>query len=119
MNSHIAFESKKSRALALMKKKGMWPSLYAPPCHVFLWELGISVAPPPFSPFWTNFACITGVNTTFWGIVMWFVFWKGNQEDLLSATWTILTVGVLCGLFMSALESWRGKANNLPPWSEV
>jgi len=119
MKSQLAFESKKSRAIAIMKKKGMWPSIYAPPCHVFLWKMGVAVAPPPFSSFWNNFLCFTGVNTPFWGMVMWVVFWKGKREDLFSATVTILTVGIVCGLVMAALESWRGKANHLPAWSEV
>ena len=119
MKKDLYFERKKNRAIALMKQKGMWQSLYAPPCHLFLWKMGINVAPPPLSPFWTNFLCITSVNTTFWGIVMWFVFWKGEQEHLFSALVTIITVGIAAGLFMSALEAWRGKVNHLPAWSEI
>lgn len=119
MKKDLNFERKKNRAIAIMKKKGMWPSLYAPPCHIFLWKMGCNVAPPPFAPFWTNFICITGVNTTFWGLVMWIVFWKGQQEHLFSATVTIVIVGTIAGMFMSALEAWRGKANHLPSWEEI
>lgn len=119
MKKNLTFERKKNRAIAIMKRKGMWPSLYAPPCHIFLWKMGVSVAPPPFSSFWTNFICFTGVNTPFWGIVMWFVFWKGELEHLSSALVTIITVGVATSLVMAALEVWRGKANRLPAWSTV
>ena len=119
MNKNLNFERKKKRAIAIMKKKGMWPSLYAPPCHLFLWKIGVNVVPPPFAPFWVNFLCLTSVNTTFWGIVMWFVFWQGQQENLFSALATIVTVGIAAGLVMSALGLWRGKANHLPAWSEV
>jgi len=119
MKNNLTFERKKNRAIAIMNKKGMWPSLYAPPCHMFLWKMGVRVAPPPFSPFWTNFLCFTGVNTPFWGIVMWIVFWKAKQEDLFSAAVIILSVGIVFGLFMAVLETWRGKVNHLPAWSEV
>lgn len=119
MKSNPTFERKKNRAIAIMNMKGMWPSLYAPPCHIFLWKMGIKVAPPPFAPFWTNFLCMTIVNTTFWGIVMWVVFWKGEQEQLLSATETMIVVGIIAGLIASALEAWRGKANHLPKWEEI
>lgn len=103
----------------MMNRKGMWQSLYAPPCHIFLWKIGVNVAPPPFSPFWTNFVCFTGVNTSFWGMVMWLVFWKGDTESLSSALTTIAAVGIVAGLIMSALGVWRGKANHLPAWSKV
>jgi len=119
MKKNLTFEQKKKRAIAIMKKKGMWPSLYAPPCHIFLWKMGFSVAPPPFAPFWTNFLCMTSINTLFWGAVMWIVFWKGETQYLFSAAVTIITVGVTVGLVMSALEVWRGKANHLPAWDEV
>lgn len=119
VRANLAFERKKKRAFAIMSKKGMWPSLYAPPCHMFLWKVGFNVVPPPFAPFWRNFLCMTSVNTTYWGIVMWIVFWKGEREHLFSATATILIVGIIAGLMASALEAWRGKANHLPKWEEI
>ncbi|WP_147199055.1 DUF6404 family protein [Pantoea sp. MBD-2R] len=119
MKSNLTFKLKKDRAIAIMAKKGMWQSLYAPPCHLFLWKMGISVAPPPFSSFWSNFLCFTSVNTTYWGIVMWIVFWEGRREELFSALMTIIVVGIVAGLVMSALEFWRGKANHLPEWDRV
>ena len=119
MKNNVMFERKKNRAIYIMEKKGMWPSLYAPPCHIFLWRLGFNVAPPPFSSFWGNFLCFTGINTPFWGTVMWFVFWKAEREYLFSAVVTIVTVGVIAGLIMATLEQWRGKANHLPAWDEV
>lgn len=119
MKNNLSFEHKKNRALAIMSRKGMWRSLYAPPCHLFLWKMGLNVAPPPFSSFWNNFFCFTSVNTPFWGMVMWFVFWKGESEHLFSALVAIIAFGAVAGLIVSALEVWRGKANHLPAWSAV
>lgn len=119
MKNDPIFEQKKNHAIAIMKAKRMWRSIYAPPCHIFLWKLGIRVAPPPFSPFLTNFLCFTGIYTPFWGVVMWFVFWGGVRKDFVSALEAVLTVGVLFGLSAALLELWQKKANHLPPWSQV
>ena len=113
------FEQKKKRAMAIMEGKGMWPSVYAPPCHIFLWRLGIHVPPPPFSRFWTNFLSFACVYTPFWGVVMWFIFWKAHGTTLLSAATSTLIVGLMFGMVMAAFQRWRGQANHLPRWEQL
>ncbi|MCP1436887.1 hypothetical protein J3D56_000323 [Erwinia persicina] len=119
MKSSPIFDGKKRRAFAMMRAKGMWHSTYAPPCHRLLWNLGFEVAPPPLSPFMTNLFSFTIVYTPFWGIVMWFVFWKAQYVDLLSASITILSAGLLFSLVMSVFQLWRKKANHLPEWEQI
>lgn len=119
MKKDPIFEQKKSRAFAIMARKGMWRSLYAPPCHVFLWSLGLRVAPPPFAPFLTNFLSFTGVYTPFWGLVMWIVYWKELDTSPSTAAALALAAGIAFGLGTAALELWRSKANHLPPWRQV
>ncbi|EJD8595618.1 hypothetical protein M2693_005131 [Salmonella enterica] len=119
MKKDPIFEQKKSRAFAIMAGKGMWHSLYAPPCHVFLWRLGLRVAPPPFAPFLTNFLSFTGVYTPFWGLVMWIVHWRELDTSPSTAAALALAAGIAFGLSTAALELWRSKANHLPPWRQV
>lgn len=113
------FERRKKRAIAIMASKGMWRSNYAPPCHLFLWRMGVQVPPPPFSHFWTNFLSFAAVYTPFWGAVMWFIFWKAQGTTLASAAMTSLAVGLIFGIAMAAFQRWRKNANHLPEWEQL
>ena len=119
MKKDPIFERKKNRAIEIMAKKGMWRSIYAPPCHLFLWRLGVSIPPPPFSHFLTNFFSFAVVYTPFWGIVMWFILWRDQGAGLFSALTTALTAGLLFGITMAAFQKWRKEANQLPEWEQL
>lgn len=119
MTGDSVFEKRKNRAMAIMEGRGMWPSIYAPPCHIFLWRLGIHVPPPPFSTFWTNFFSFAVVYTPFWGIVMWFIFWKAQGATLLYAATSTLIAGLFFGVIMAAFQEWRKRANHLPAWEKL
>ncbi len=113
------FESKKNRAIAIMAGKGMWRSIYAPPCHLLLWKMGIRIPPPPFSHFLTNFFGFSVIYTPFWGTVMWFSLWKEQGVSLLFAAVTTLVAGLLFSIAMAAFQNWRRKSNHLPEWEKL
>lgn len=119
MTKDPIFERKKNRAIEIMARKGMWRSNYAPPCHVFLWKMGIHVPPPPFSHFWTNFFSFAAIYTPFWGAVMWFIFWKSQGESAIYALVTAGIAGFVFGIVMAAFQRWRKKANDLPEWEQL
>lgn len=119
MTRDANFENKKNRAIAIMVRKGMWRSNYAPPCHIFLWKLGVRVPPPPFSRFRTNFFCYAGIYTPFWGMVMWFVLWKDQGGGVVHAFTTALTIGLLFGIIMAAFEYLIKRVHGLPEWNLV
>lgn len=119
MKKDAIFERKKNRAIAIMMRKGMWRSTYAPPCHVFLWKLGVRIPPPPFSRFWTNFICFAGIYTPFWGVVMWFVLWKDRGTGLVHAFVAALTIGLLFGIMMAGIQRLLKMAHHLPDWDLV
>lgn len=119
MTRDTVFEQRKNRAMAIMEGKGMWPSIYAPPCHIFLWRLGIHVPPPPFSHFWTNFLSFACVYTPFWGVVMWFIFWKDHGTSLHLAAASALLAGLVFGIAMATFQKWRQRVNRLPQWEQL
>lgn len=115
----MAFEDKKKKAIALMEDKKMWRSNYAPPILRLFWKMGGKMPPPPFAPFWLNTLFFAVWFGPLWGIVMWFSRWKNQDFSVLLAVFTALFAGLLFGLFMALIHSWRKRANKLPDWKSL
>jgi len=50
---------------------------------------------------------------------MWFSRWKNQDFSVLLAVFTALFAGLLFGLFMALIHSWRKRANKLPDWKSL
>ena len=113
------FETKRTKALALLQASGMKRSNYEPPLVSLLWRLGLPVPPPHFASFVgsATFSAVTfGVV---WGLVMWFVSWSGSGMDIHAAMLTSAVSGLLFGLAMAGMYAYGRRKHKLPSWKDL
>ena len=91
------------------------PSTSAPPMYRLAWKLGLRVRPPLYQSFWS---LALGLGIFFgiaWGLLMWFLIWRGDGKPISEALVASLAAGVLFGLWMAAYYRWKVKRLQLPP----
>ena len=115
----MSFEKKKERAIAIMDRKKMWRSNYAPPLLRLLWKMGFKIPPLPFASFWQITLLMGGMFGFIWGVVMWFVSWKSMGMQPTVAIGTTMGAGVLFGVFLAVFHWWRKLVNHLPDWDSL
>lgn len=116
---NMSFESRRMKALELLKSTGMWPSNYEPPILRALWKLGFKIPPPHFVPFWktTLFASIWFGGA--WGTVMWLTVWSRQGVPLMFALVTAAAAGIFFGLCVSVYYAYGRRKHRLPEWSSL
>lgn len=115
----MTFEEKLALSLAIMEKKKMWRSHYAPPLYRLLWKCGVHIPPPPFAPFWLN---VTFFGVTFgltWTLIMTLTVWRASPIIMPVLLSHALFAGLIFGLSMALFHSWRRAANRLPAWNKL
>ena len=115
----MSFESRRAKALELLKATAMWPSNYEPPILRALWKLGFKIPPPHFVPFWktTLFASLWFGGV--WGIVMWLTVWSSQGVALSAALCIAAAAGLFFGLSMSLYYAYGRRKHRLPEWSSL
>lgn len=87
--------------------------------QMVLRKMGGKMPPPPFAPFWLNTLFFTVWFGPLWGLLMWFGSWKNDGFSVPLAVLNALFAGLLFGLFMALIHSWRKRANKLPDWKSL
>lgn len=114
-----SFNSKKSRALGILRAKGIKGDWLSPLPHRLLWKAGLTFIPPCFARFSSNVLIFGLFYSLLWGVVMWFMFWQRQEMGIVVAVLTALLAGALFGLFMALLYRWYRKRHALPHWHQL
>lgn len=113
------FETRKAKALDLLRGTGMRESNYLPPATRLLWRLGVEVPPPHFAGFF-GAALVSGTFFgVVWGVLMWLIVWQHQGLSLAATSLTVLSAGLLFGLFMAAYYAWGRRKHALPAWEQL
>jgi hypothetical protein len=113
------FETKRTKALELLKASGMRRNNYEPPLVSLLWKLGFPVPPPHFASF---LGCVAFAGILFgvvWGLVMWFTTWSGSGMDLHAAILVSAVSGLLFGAAMAGMYAYGRRKHKLPAWDAL
>ena len=115
----MSFESRRAKALELLKATGMWSSNYEPPMWRALLKLGVKIPPPHFVPFWktTLFGSLWFGGA--WGVVMWLAVWSRQGVALGAALGIAAFAGIFFGLFLSLYYAYGRRKYRLPEWSSL
>jgi hypothetical protein len=113
------FETRKQKALAIMDRRKMWKSNYAPPLIRLLWRLGVKIPPVPFASFWQVFGLMAAFFSVGYGLLMYLMVWHAQGMSPLFACALSLVSGVFFGLIMALFHLWRKKVNKLPEWKDL
>jgi hypothetical protein len=113
------FWTRRDRALAIVREKGIANSMCAPGLFRVLWALGAKVPPPHFMRF-PALALLHGVwFATVWGLCMWFFASWRRGAGIGEFAGPALALGVFYGVFMAAYYR-RGKSKyHLPTWDSL
>ena len=114
----MSFESRRAKALDLLKSTGMVRSNYEPPLLRALWKIGFEVPPPHFVPFWKLTLFVAVWFGGVWSVFMWLTTWSGQ-----GVAWTTLCipalVGTVIGLSLSLYYAHGRRKYRLPAWSSL
>jgi len=113
------FETRKAKALELLRGTGMWESNYLPPAVRLLWSLGVKVPPPHFASFWMSGAVTGFFFGIVWGALMWFTQWEHAGMGLAQAGWSAAAAGLFFGLSMAGYYAWGRRKHALPAWEQL
>jgi membrane associated rhomboid family serine protease len=106
-------------AVEILDAKGIKRRNSTPPLHRLFWRLGIEAAPPHFTGFWRLAAGFGTYFGVMWGLLMWVLFWRGEDLSVSGIMIRAALGGAIFGLAM-ALYSLRARRKYaLPPWSEI
>ena len=113
------FDTKRAKAMELLKASGMRRSNYEPPLVSLLWKLGVSVPPPHFASF-VGCGSFAGISFgVVWGLVMWFSNWSGSGMDMHAAILVSAVSGLLFGVAMAGMYAHGRRKHKLPSWDEL
>lgn len=112
-------DTRRARALALLKDTGMWRSSYEPPYLRALWRLGFDVRPPHFLPFYQVAIIAMAWFTVVWGTTMWLLVWARIGLPGKSALAISCGAGLFFGLSLAAYYAHGRRKYKLPTWSTL
>lgn len=115
----MSFESRRAKALDLLKSTGMLRSNYEPPLLRALWKIGCEVPPPHFVPFWKVMLFAALWFGGVWGLFMWLVVWSGQGVPLTATLGIAALAGGCFGLFMALYYAHGRRRYCLPAWSAL
>ncbi|WP_370399281.1 DUF6404 family protein [Sulfitobacter sp. JB4-11] len=113
------YDTKYDAALAELARTQVWRSNYVPPLHKLQRQLGMQVRPPHYQPFlrvWAGQAVWFGI---FWGVLMWFVEWRGAGVAPAVAMGSSAIAGVLFGFFMGCYYAHSRRKWRLSRWNDL
>jgi hypothetical protein len=113
------FESRRAKALDLLKSTGMLRSNYEPPLLRAFWKIGFEVPPPHFLPFWKVMSFGAVWFGGVWGVFMWLAVWSGQGVPLAMSLCIAALAGAAFGLFMSFYYAHGRRKYRLPAWSAL
>lgn len=115
----MTFEIQRERALAMLRKTGMWRSQYEPLEYRLLWRMGCKIPPPHFTRFWPT-ALVYGLCfSLLFGGVFWLTAWSEQDITVLAALADMLSFGLLLGLFAAAIYAEGRRRYKLPSWESL
>ena len=115
----MSFDLKRTQALEIMARTGVWRSSYEPPAFRTLWRMGIRIPPPHFIPF---FPGALGMGLSFavsWGILMWLLVWSHTDFELQGVFIASGLAGLLFGVFMALYYAYGRYKYKLPKWNSL
>lgn len=115
----MEFETKRLRALELLKSTGMRRGNYEPPVVSLLWRMGFAVPPPHFASFWGSAVFLGIAFGSVWGTVMWFLAWSHSGMDMHAAMLTSAVSGLLFGFAMASFYAYGRRKHRLPRWKDL
>ena len=113
------FESRLAVAHEELSRKGVWKSNYNPPLVQLIRKLGINMPPPYYQGFFSNFALCLTFFAPAWGLINWFVTWRGLGLPVLEAIYSSLLTGALFALAMAIFYLIRCKQLKLTDWHSL
>jgi hypothetical protein len=115
----MSFELKRSQALEVLSKTGIWRSNYEPPIVRLLWRFGLKVPPPHFAPFLST-ALLAGVFFgACWGGVMWLILWSHSGTSPLLGAKISCLAGAAFGIAMAFYYAYGKIKYKLPRWNSL
>lgn len=115
----MSFESRRAKALEILKATSMWSSNYEPPLWRALLKLGLKIPPPHFVPFWKTMLFAAVWFGLAWGVVMWLAVWSRQGVALGAAVCIAAFAGIFFGLFLSLYYAYGRRKYRLPEWSSL
>jgi hypothetical protein len=119
----MSFDLKRTQALEIMARTGVWRSSYEPPAFRALWRIGVRIPPPHFIPFLPialgvglAFAVLWGVT---WGILMSLFVWSHTDFELQGVFIASGQAGLLFGVFMALYYAYGRYKYKLPKWNSL
>ncbi|MBM1690986.1 DUF6404 family protein [Sulfitobacter geojensis] len=116
MNDH---ERKFEAALAELATTDMWAGNYKPPLLNVQRRLGWMVRPPHYASFWRVMLGYALWFAPVWGILMWFVSWRGQGFSLVSAAGAAAFAGILFGGMMALYYARARRRYKLSKWEDL
>ena len=108
----------RERMLAItdqLRAQGVNQYTSAPPIYRLAWRLGLHVRPPLYQAFASLALSMGAVFGIAWGLMMWFILWRGEGRSIITAFAVSLFAGVFFGLMMAAYYRWKAARLQLPP----
>jgi hypothetical protein len=118
-SAQSSFDIRRSKAIALLKKTGIWKINYLPPAITLLWRMGVKVPPPHFAGFAITATMLGLYFGLAWGVIMWLFVWSSQGMSSSAALFKALSTGVLFGLAMAAYYAYGRKKHQLPSWDSL
>ncbi|WP_395669026.1 DUF6404 family protein [Rhodoferax sp.] len=119
----MSFDLKRTQALEIMARTGIWRSNYEPPAFRMLWRMGIRIPPPHFIPFFPiafgtglTFAVLWGVP---WGILMWLFVWSQTDFELQRVFIASGQAGLFFGVSTALYYAYGRYKYKLPNWNSL
>ncbi|OAN87030.1 hypothetical protein A8B74_04905 [Sulfitobacter geojensis] len=97
----------------------MWAGNYKPPLLNVQRRLGWMVRPPHYASFWRVMLGYALWFAPVWGILMWFVSWRGQGFSLVSAAGAAVFAGILFGGMMALYYARARRRYKLSKWEDL
>ncbi len=112
-------ERKFDAAMDELARTKMWGSNVAPPILKVQRRLGWLVRPPHYAPFWRVLLGYTLWFGPVWGVMMWFISWRGDGVPVLVAIGSAAFAGVFFGAMMALYYAWGRRKYKLSRWEDL
>lgn len=115
----MTFDDRLAAAHQELASKGVWHANYNPPLFRLLRRAGLSVKPPHYQSWLTNFIDFGVSSGLIWGLFMWLVSWHGTDIAPASILRQIAIFAGFMGLAMASYLWLRRKQLTLTPWEDL